>query len=308
LKDHSNDSNEEVRNMVAECFGKLAVLFPQLVIPELVSSDSDPVDARWTKISGMRYSIIALTSCNPSFVEPATKEVKNAFRPCVARHLEDKENLEVCKAALMAVHALVHHFADVASEIFPHGEGLIDVIYLATEVREELQKKVDFGPFKVTVDDGLPLRKSAYSCLSAMLENAQSLLGSIPGQLIPCVARGLDDSPEDAPDIPFISHQILVQLCVRQPLAVVSQSQLIMKNLQKTLKTKLDGKDPEKQERKTSVIKSAVRTLDHIAAIPGALEDRNIAETILIVQKTDHLKQLAIEEGLKNVFKKGSEA
>jgi len=215
--------------------------------------------------------------------------------------------LEVCKAALMGVHALVHHLPDLAITIFPHGSGLIDILYQSTEVREELQKKVDFGPFKVTVDDGLPLRKSAYSCLSALLENAQTLLGSIPGQLIPCVARGLDDSPEDAPDIPLLCHQILIQLCVRHPMALLSQSQLVMKNLQKTLKTKLDGKDPEKQERKMSVVKSSVRTLDHIAAISGALDDRNIAETVGIVQKTDYLKQMAVDEGLKNVFKKGSE-
>lgn len=80
-------------------------------------------------------------------------------------------------------------FGATIPNLFPHGQGLVDVIYQNTEVREELQKKVDFGPFKVMVDDGLPLRKSAYSCLSQMLDNAQDLLGSISGQLIPCVSH-----------------------------------------------------------------------------------------------------------------------
>jgi cullin-associated NEDD8-dissociated protein 1 len=158
LKDHCNEPNEEVRNMVAECFGKLAVLFPQVVIPELVSAESDTADVKWTKISGMRYAIIALTSCNPSVVDFAKQHIAGSFRQAVSHHLTDRDNLEVCKAALMAVHALVHHTADLAVGIFPHGEGLIDILYVSTEVREELQKKVDFGPFKITVDDGLPLR------------------------------------------------------------------------------------------------------------------------------------------------------
>jgi cullin-associated NEDD8-dissociated protein 1 len=203
---------------------------------------------------------------------------------------------------------LVHHAPGVAAAMFPHGQGLVEVVYASTEVRPELQKKVDFGPFKVTVDDGLPLRKSAYSCLSAMLENAPDLLGSVSGQLMPCVARGLDDSPEDAPDIPFVCHQILLQLCARYPLAVLSQSAILMKQFQKTLRLKLDAKDQEKLERRTSILKSAIRTLDQICALPGALEDRDVAETVSVLQKTDYLKQMAVDDGLKNVFKRASEA
>ena len=307
LTKHCSDANEEVRNMVAECFGKLTVLFPEKVVQQLVSTPEDSPDVRWTKVTAMRHAVVALSSATGTSAPQANQAIFDSFRQAVCPHLSDKENLELCKAALMAVHALVHHTPDMALALFPHGEGLAEVIYQSTEVREELQKKVDFGPFKITVDDGLPLRKSAYSCLSAMLENAQDLLGSVTGQLIPCVSRGLDDSPEDAPDVPFVCHQIFIQLCAKYPLAVISQSSTVMKNFQKTLRTKLDGKDPEKLERKISVVKSAIRTLDHIAALPGALDDRDITETVMIIQKTE-LKQFAVEEGLKNVFKKGTEA
>lgn len=306
LRKHCSDSNEEVRNMVAECLGKLAVLFPAAVVSDLVSVPSDSPDVKWTKVTAIRHAVVALGSLTNG--QEARNVIMQAFRAAVCPHITDKDNLELCKAALMAVHALVHHNPEGAMAIFPHGEGLADVIYQSTEVREELQKKVDFGPFKVIVDDGLPLRKSAYSCLSAMLENCQDLLGSISGQLIPCVSRGLDDSPEDAPDIPFVCHQIFIQLCARYPLAVISQGATITQNFKKTLRAKLDGKDPEKQERRVSVVKSSIRALDHIAALPGALDERDIAETIMIIQKTENLKQMAMEEGLKNVFKKGTES
>lgn len=71
----------------------------------------------------------------------------------------------------------------------------------------ELKKVVDLGPFKHTVDDALPLRKSALNMYATCLEN-------LPGSLdiaafMPVLAKALGN----AEDVQLQAHQIVISMC-----------------------------------------------------------------------------------------------
>ncbi|KAH9253336.1 hypothetical protein BASA81_008687 [Batrachochytrium salamandrivorans] len=322
--------DEEVRSMIGECLGKLAALQPDLVFPTLVSTPKDSLNASWTKITAMRCAVVAENK--------DVRQLATCFVPCVGPFLSSagldgtkREQTENCKAALFACHALIHHLPAIAVEVFglaiaPNAKHtLVDVLFEDTKVVAGLQKKVDFGPFKILVDDGLPLRKSAFSCLSSLLDNAQTskLLGALnTGPLLPCVAAGALDFPENAPDVATICHQILIQVCARSPLSILAHSQVVLKALQDTF-TKIKytppaaaaavsssstaaakDEDPEGKERKLSIFRSALRAINAIALVPGALEDRAVADTISMVQKQDYLYKMVQDEGLKGLVKK----
>lgn len=325
--------DEEVRSMIGECLGKLAALQPDLVFPTLVTTAKDSLNASWTKITAMRCAIVAESK--------DVRQLAACFVPCVGPFLSSagldgtkREQTENCKAALFACHALIHHLPAIAVEVFGSAIGkrtLVDVLFEDTQVVAGLQKKVDFGPFKILVDDGLPLRKSAFSCLASLLDNARTstLLGALnTGPLIPCVAAGVLDFPENAPDVATICHQILIQVCARSPLSILAHSQAVLKALQETF-TKIKytppaaaaastsatasttaaaaaakDEDPEGKERKLSIFRSALRAINAIALVPGAMEDRAVADTVAMVQKLDYLHKMAQDEGLKGLVKK----
>merc|ERR1719361_502642 len=50
-------------------------------------------------------------------------------------------------------------------------ESVVPIIYASCVTNESLIREVDLGPFKHRVDDGLPLRKAAFSCLDSLLDS-----------------------------------------------------------------------------------------------------------------------------------------
>ncbi|KAG6598032.1 Cullin-associated NEDD8-dissociated protein 1 [Phytophthora cinnamomi] len=121
---------------------------------------------------------------------------------------------------------------------------------------------VDLGPFKHKVDDGLPLRKAAYSCVDTLIQ-------VLPQQLdislfFDQLKRGLGDQD----DIQMLSHQILIKICYVQPGSIVGALDSLIDPLEKTInkKVKEDQVGPE-VERVKDLIRSALRTLDAISAV-----------------------------------------
>merc|ERR1712099_81225 len=51
-------------------------------------------------------------------------------------------------------------------------ETILPNIFQATVTNQDLIREVDLGPFKHRVDDGLPLRKAAFTCMDSLLDAA----------------------------------------------------------------------------------------------------------------------------------------
>merc|ERR1712157_400035 len=103
------------------------------------------------------------------------------------------------------VYSAVHHCPSLVAD---HMEVLIlPSLYKLAQLN--LKRVVDLGPFKHTVDDALPLRKSSYSIFSTSLENCPNALGDL-NQFLPILAKGLSD---DAQDVQLQAHSILIFMC-----------------------------------------------------------------------------------------------
>jgi len=129
-----------------------------------------------------------------------------------------------------------------------------------------LKKVVDLGPFKHTVDDALPLRKSALSIYATCLEN-------LPGSLdiaafMPVLAKALGD----AEDVQLQAHQIVISMCQHHPNYLVVAVDSFVEPLEKTVNKKTSQKTGTELERANEWIKSGLRTMLALSRIEGVMK------------------------------------
>merc|ERR1712217_933765 len=116
------------------------------------------------------------------------------------------EELQVKKAAFHSVNVVC--LSATCGEIFRGDtDFILERIKEDSKQKPELIREVDLGPFKHKVDDGLPLRKFAYTV-------GISLLSAYPEQVaspaaIDLVLQGLADNE----DVQVICCQLLQDLC-----------------------------------------------------------------------------------------------
>ncbi|CAI5744011.1 unnamed protein product [Peronospora destructor] len=254
LQKMSARQEEGVRNMVGECMGKLAVTNSAKLMPIVTElCGSSDVWSRWTAVTSLKYAMTTTTQ------EPAVDAIFAHIDPFLAA-LED-EDLHVRRAALLVLNTAAHHHAHY---LVPYvRERIFHVLLKTTEIK--LERVVDLGPFKHKVDDGLPLRKAAYSCVDTLIQ-------VLPQQLditlfFDQLRRGLGDQD----DIQMLSHQILIKICYVQPGSIVGALDALVEPLEKTInkKVKDDQVGPE-VERVKDLIRSALRALDAISAVRDA--------------------------------------
>merc|ERR1712232_900972 len=116
------------------------------------------------------------------------------------------EELQVRKAALHSVN-VVCLSATCAEILREHTDFLLERIKEDSKQKPEFIREVDLGPFKHKVDDGLPLRKFAYTVCT-------SLLGAYPEQVAsPTIIDLVLQVLADSEDVQVICCQLLQDLC-----------------------------------------------------------------------------------------------
>ncbi|CAH0476431.1 unnamed protein product [Peronospora belbahrii] len=273
LQKMSAREEEGVRNMVGECMGKLVVTNSaklMSIVVELCGSSN--VWSRWTSLTSLKYAMTTNAQ------KPAVDAIFAHIDPFLAA-LED-EDLHVRRAALLMLNTAAHHHAHY---LVPYvRERIFHMLLKTTEIK--LERVVDLGPFKHKVDDGLPLRKAAYSCVDTLIQ-------MLPQQLditlfFDQLKRGLGDQD----DIQMLSHQILIKICNVQPGSIVSALDALVEPLEKTInkKVKEDQVGPE-VERVKDLIRSALRALDAISAVRDADSHPRLNTVIENVKKNKML-------------------
>ncbi|KAI9905503.1 hypothetical protein PsorP6_013666 [Peronosclerospora sorghi] len=254
LQNLSAREEEGVRNMVGECLGKLALTDSAKLMPVLTKlCGSSDVWSRWTAVISLKYAMTTTVQ------DEAVTTIFAHIDPFLAA-LED-DDLHVRRAALLVLNTAAHHHATFLSPYIR--ERIFPVLLKTTEIK--MERVVDLGPFKHKVDDGLPLRKAAYSCVDTLIQ-------VLPQQIdislfFDQLKRGLADQD----DIQMLSHQILIKICHIQPRSIVGALDPLVELLEKTInkKVKEDQVGPE-VERVKDLIRSALRALDAISALPDA--------------------------------------
>ncbi|KRZ36839.1 Cullin-associated Nedd8-dissociated protein 1 [Trichinella pseudospiralis] len=161
LLNHAECNEEAVRNVIAECLGKLCLLQPANLLPQLRSnlSISTNINVRNTLTSSIKYT---MSDQMPGIDEYLKDCIGDFFQM-----LKDSD-LNIRRIAFLTFNSFVHNKPELMRD---HLSNLLPIIYSETAVRKELIREVDMGPFKHVMDDGLHLRKAAFECMYTLLDN-----------------------------------------------------------------------------------------------------------------------------------------
>ncbi|XP_022976335.1 cullin-associated NEDD8-dissociated protein 1-like [Cucurbita maxima] len=254
LINHCESEEEGVRNVVAECLGKIALIEPGKLVPALkVRTTSPAAFTRATVVIAVKYSIVE----RPEKIDEIIYPEISSFLMLIKDH-----DRHVRRAAVLALSTFAHNKPNLVKGLLPE---LLPLLYDQTIVKQELIRTVDLGPFKHVVDDGLELRKAAFECVDTLLDNCLDQVNP-SSFIVPYLKSGLDDHY----DVKMPCHLILSKLADKCPSAVLAVLDSLVDPLQKTINFK-PKQDAVKQEvdRNEDMIRSALRAIASLNRISG---------------------------------------
>ncbi|KAK1434531.1 hypothetical protein QVD17_00278 [Tagetes erecta] len=254
LFNHCESEEEGVRNVVAECLGKIALIKPSKLVPALKERTTSPAAfTRATVVVAVKYSIVERPEKIDSVLYP---EISSFLM------LIKDQDRHVRRAAVLALSIAGHNKPNLIKGLLPE---LLPLLYDQTVIKKELIRTVDLGPFKHTVDDGLELRKAAFECVDTLLDNCLDQLNP-SSFIVPYLKSGLDDHY----DVKMPCHLILSKLADKCPSAVLAVLDSLVEPLQKTVSFR-PKQDAVKQEvdRNEDMIRSALRAIASLNRVSG---------------------------------------
>jgi cullin-associated NEDD8-dissociated protein 1 len=191
--------------VTAECLGRLGVIDFSTVIPkleEIAKSTNAPVRA--VAVTALRFSL------QGSFVgEGIGFEIGQRIDSFLSM-LNDKD-LDVQREAVLTARSFC-----ISKQISINRSHLTNTIlpalYSQTVAHPELIHEMDYGNFKVIVDDGLPLRKAVYQTLEAVLTTSSNRIEM--RTFTDNMKVGLSDAD---PDVQIMTYQIYQRLARSHP-------------------------------------------------------------------------------------------
>ncbi|GLJ25166.1 hypothetical protein SUGI_0481390 [Cryptomeria japonica] len=274
LFNHCESDEEGVRNVVAECLGKIALIEPEKLVPELRERTLSPsAFTRATMVIAVKYT----------FVERPEK-IDQVIQPVIASFLMliRDDDRHVRRAAVSALSTAAHNKPNLIKGLLPE---LLPLLYDQTVVKQELIRTVDLGPFKHTVDDGLELRKAAFECMDTLLDSCLDQIDP-SSFIIPYLQSGLNDHY----DVKMPCHLILSKLADKCPSAVLAVLDSLVEPLEKTINHR-PKQDAVKQEvdRNEDMIRSTLRAIVSLNRISGGECSARFKMLMDSIKKSSHL-------------------
>ena len=194
---HCECSEEGTRNVVAECLGKLCLICPDKLLPELRNSlSSQSPLMRTTVVTAMKFTI----SDQPQPIDTLLKDCIGHFLGALT-----DPDLNVRRVALVAFNSAAHNKPSLIRDLL---RSVLPQLYNETQKRKELIREVEMGPFKHEVDDGLDLRKAAFECMYTLLEKCIDRLDIF--EFLSHVQDGLKDHYDIKVNIRKKTRQIIL--------------------------------------------------------------------------------------------------
>lgn len=252
-------TDERARNVVAECVGRLTLVRPHQLLPELRKEiKSDSTTSRAVVIRAVRYTF---TAPNNSF--------DDQLRPFIVDFLSLMEDadLEVRRLALSTLYSAAHNKPHLIQD---HLSRLLPLLYQETVIRQDLIHTVQMGPFKHIVDDGLDLRKSAFETVHSLLDPFFASMDV--SSIFDIIIRGLADVQE----IKTLCFLMISYLATAAPEQTASRLDSLTELLSKIMATKLKEaavkQDREKDQELKRLAMRCVVSLSPLAneSTPGS--------------------------------------
>uniref|UniRef100_A0A5B7B384 Cullin-associated NEDD8-dissociated protein 1 n=1 Tax=Davidia involucrata TaxID=16924 RepID=A0A5B7B384_DAVIN len=268
LFNHCESEEEGVRNVVAECLGKIALIEPAKLVPALKERTTNRAAfTRATVVIALKYSIVE----RPEKIDEIIFPEISSFLMLIKDH-----DRHVRRAAVLALSTAAHNKPNLIKGLLPE---LLPLLYDQTIIKQELIRTVDLGPFKHTVDDGLELRKAAFECVDTLLDSCLDQVNP-SSFIVPYLKSGLNDHY----DVKMPCHLILSKLADKCPSAVLAVLDSLVDPLQKTINFR-PKHDAVKQEvdRNEDMIRSALRAIASLNRISGgdcSLKFKNLTSEI----------------------------
>ncbi|XP_057502878.1 cullin-associated NEDD8-dissociated protein 1-like [Actinidia eriantha] len=268
LFNHCESEEEGVRNVVAECLGKIALIEPAKLVPALKERTTNQAAfTRATVVIAVKYSLVE-----------RPEKIDEIIYPDISSFLMLIKDLDrhVRRAAVLALSTAAHNKPSLIKGLLPE---LLPLLYDQTIVKQELIRTVDLGPFKHIVDDGLELRKAAFECVDTLLDSCLDQVNP-SSFIVPYLKSGLDDHY----DVKMPCHLILSKLADKCPSAVLAVLDSLVDPLQKTINFR-PKQDAVKQEvdRNEDMVRSALRAIASLNRISGgdcSLKFKNLMSEI----------------------------
>ncbi|GJP34416.1 hypothetical protein CLOM_g18863 [Closterium sp. NIES-68] len=262
---HSESDEEGVRNVVAECLGRLALIDPARLVPALKERVGSPsAFTRATVVAALKFT---LTDA-PQPIDAYLKQDLASFL-----FLLRDDDRHVRRAAVLALTTAAHNKPGLVEDLLP---DLLPLLYDQMRVKPEMIRTVDLGPFKHTVDDGLELRKAAFDCMDTLLSTCLHRIQ--PAAFItPFLISGLSDNY----DVKMPCHLVLAKLAEKCGPSVLAVIDALVEPLEKTVTARVKT-DAVKQEvdRNEDMVRSALRAVDALSRISN-VESSNRFKTFM---------------------------
>jgi len=156
--------DEGVRQITAECLGRLGVIQISKVIKILKKLIvSNVAQVRAVAITALRYSLQGQYVSEGIGI--AIGQVLDDFLDM----LKDKD-IDVKREAVLTARTFCLS-RDITITRQHLSDTILPALYSETKAHPELIHEVDYGNFKMIIDDGLQLRKAVFQCLDTILES-----------------------------------------------------------------------------------------------------------------------------------------
>ncbi|XP_055935598.1 cullin-associated NEDD8-dissociated protein 1-like [Argiope bruennichi] len=276
LFNHCECTEEGTRNVVAECLGKLTLIDPVNLLPELkFYLNSDSALARSTVVTAMKFTI-----------SDQHQPIDSLLRGCIGDFLQTLKDpdLNVRRVALVAFNSAAHNKPSLIRDLL---DTTLPELYNETKVRKDLIREVEMGPFKHTVDDGLDIRKAAFECMYTLLDSCLDRLDIFE------FLNHVEDGLRDHYDIKMLTYLMLVRLAILCPSAVLQRIERLVEPLRVTCTTKVKANSVKQEfEKQDELKRSAMRAFSALLAVPDADKNPLMNEFLAQIKSTPDLQVL----------------
>ncbi|CED83922.1 TATA-binding protein-interacting protein [Phaffia rhodozyma] len=275
LFEDSENQAEESRIVNASCIGKLTTSNPAKYLPLLEAQIQSPsANIRATVASAIRYTFADTDVSYDGILAPFIVQFLS---------LMHDSDLTVRRVSLGSLNAAAQHKPQL---IRTHLGTLLPLLYDETEIKQELIRVVQMGPWKQTFDDGLETRKTAFETMYTLLDTCLSQI-DISTFLLK-VVNGLTDADE----IKVICFLSLTRLAHVAPASVIQVLDNISESFQETMKQFTGTKDTVKEDfdRKAEIQRSALRTIFQLSKLSSSSTPK-FEEVVSLVKRGEFARE-----------------